>query len=335
MNDPVLVEVTRGMQVESVHRGAVAVYDADGAQVLALGDIDRPVFPRSAVKAFQALVMMESGAPERFDMTDAEIALACASHGGEPRHVETAEKMLKKAGQTARCLECGAHWPMYDKAAYALARAGRDPSTLHNNCSGKHAGFVCAAVAIEEHIEGYSHASHPIQRAVTGALESMCDVKLDEGLFGIDGCSIPTWAMPMKNIAKGFARFADGASFGAARAKAIHRIRQAVAAEPFMVAGTGRFDTRIMEVLRERAFTKTGAEGVFCAALPEVGLGIAIKIDDGATRAAEVAMASLIKRFLPLNDTERAAVDGAITVGLKNWNGKSVGELQPAAALKG
>lgn len=335
MDDPLLVEVTRGMQVESVHRGALAVYDADGAAVLTLGDIDRPVFPRSAVKAFQSLVMMESGAPEKFDLTEAEIALACASHGGEARHAETAEKMLKKAGQSAKCLECGAHWPMYDKATQALARSGREPSALHNNCSGKHAGFVCAAVAIEEDVAGYTHASHPIQRAVTAALESMCQVKLDEGLFGIDGCSIPTWAMPLKNIAKGYARFGDGASFGAARAKAIHRIRHAVAAEPFMVAGTGRFDTRIMEALRTRAFTKTGAEGVFCAALPEKGLGIALKIDDGATRAAEVVMATLIKRFLDLNDVERAAVDAAITVDLRNWNGKSVGAVRPAAALAG
>lgn len=337
MSDPALVEVTRGGMVESVHRGSLAVVDADGGLVLSLGDIERPVFPRSAVKGFQALVMMESGAPEKFDLTSAEIALACASHSGEPRHAEAAEFMLKKANRSAKCLECGAHWPLGEKAALALAKTGKEPSALHNNCSGKHAGFICAAVALDEDADttGYINASHPIQRAVAGALESMCKVRLDEGTFGIDGCSIPTWAIPLKNIAHGFARFGAGADIEPQRGRAIRRIRQAVAAEPFMVAGTGRFDTKIMEVLRERAFTKTGAEGVFCAALPEVGLGVALKIDDGATRAAEVVMASLLKRFLELTDTERAAIDGAINVHMKNWNGKAVGELRPSAALAG
>lgn len=344
MIDPLLVEVTRGMQVESAHRGSLAVFDADGAQVLAMGDIDTPVFPRSAVKGLQALVMMESGAPEKFDLTDAEIALACASHNGEPRHAETAEKMLKKAGRTAQCLECGAHWPalagrnaMHAPTALAFARLGREPTALHNNCSGKHAGFICAAIALDEDadVKGYTHAAHPVQRAVTAALEDMCGVKLDESGFGIDGCNIPTWAMPLRNIAKGFARFGAGVDVSPVRGRAMRRIRQAVAAEPFYVAGTGRFDTKIMEALRERAFTKTGAEGVFCAALPEKGLGIALKIDDGATRAAEVVMASLIKRFLDLNDTERTAVDAAITIGMKNWNGTAVGEIRPAARLLG
>jgi L-asparaginase II len=337
MSDPALVEVTRGGIVESVHRGALAVVDADGGLVLSLGDIERPVFPRSAVKGIQALVMMESGAPERFDLTSAEIALACASHSGEPRHAETAAFMLKKARRPEKCLECGAHWPLWDKAALALAKTGKEPTALHNNCSGKHAGFICAAVALDEDADtrGYINPSHPIQRAVTAALESMCKVRLDEGVFGIDGCSIPTWAIPLKKIAHGFARFGAGADIEPQRGRAIRRIRQAVAAEPFMVAGTGRFDTKIMEALRERAFTKTGAEGVFCAALPEVGLGVALKIDDGATRAAEVVMASLIKRFLDLNDTERAAVDAAINVGMTNWNGKAVGDLRPTAALAG
>lgn len=334
MDDPVLVEVTRGDLVESVHRGSLAVVDADGAVVLSLGDVERPVFPRSAVKALQAMVLMESGAVEQFDLTDAEIALACASHNGEPAHTETAERMLKKAGRTVKCLECGVHWPMGEKATHALARSGREPTALHNNCSGKHAGFICAAVAFDEdEVAGYINASHPIQRAIAGMLETMCGVRLDEGVFGIDGCSIPTWAMPLKNIAHGFARFGTGNDVDPGRGRAMRRIRQAVAAEPFMVAGTGRFDTTIMTALRERAFTKTGAEGVFCAALPEVGLGVALKIDDGATRGAEVVMASLIKRFLQLNDAERAAVDGAINVKMSNWNKKSVGVVRPAAGL--
>ena len=333
MDDPVLVEVMRGGRVESAHRGSLAVVDADGALVTAVGDIDRPVFPRSAVKAIQALVLVESGAVQRFDLTQAEIALACASHNGEPRHVETAETMLKKAGRKPTCLECGAHWPMLDKAVHALARSGREPTALHNNCSGKHAGFICAAVAMEEDPKGYIRPDHPVMADVTATLEAVCGFGLGGQRPGTDGCSIPTHAIPLRHLAHGFARFGTAQGFDTTRARAAARIREACAAEPFMVAGSGRFDTEIMTALRTRAFTKTGAEGVFCAALPELGYGVALKVDDGATRAAQVMMAALIARHLDLSDAERAAVETAKNPHLKNWNGLDVGELRPVAGL--
>lgn len=333
MNDPVLVEVTRGALVESVHRGALAVVDADGAVVASIGDIVRPVFPRSAVKSIQALVMMESGAADLYDMTDAEIALACASHNGETRHAETAAHMLKKAGRKPTCLECGAHWPMREATARDLARTGKEPTALHNNCSGKHAGFICACVAMEEDVEGYVGAGHPLQREVTAALETAFGVVLGEDVRGVDGCSIPTYAVPLNVLAGGFARFGVGLGFQPVRAKAARRIRVACAAEPFMIAGTGRFDTKITEALRERAFIKMGAEGVFCAALPEQGLGVALKIDDGGGRAAEIVMAAVLKAFLTLNETETAAVDAALRPEMSNWNKIRVGGLRPAQAL--
>ena len=333
-DNPVLADVSRGGSVESAHRGALAVFDADGACVLALGDIDRPVFPRSAVKGIQALALMESGAADRFDLTQGEIALACSSHSGEPAHAETAAHMLKKAGRTLACLECGTHWPMNEAAAHALARSGREPSALHNNCSGKHAGFVCAAVAMAEDPQGYVGADHPLQREVTAALETVFELDLSGAPRGIDGCAIPTFAMPLKAMATGFARFGAGVGFQPARGKAIRRIRQACAAEPFMVAGSGRFDTRIMTALRERAFTKTGAEGVYCAALPELGLGIALKIDDGATRASEAAMASLIAKYLPLGAAESAVIAVAMDAPIHNRNGAIVGHVRPAEGLR-
>lgn len=334
MNDPVLVEVTRGGVVESVHRGRLAVFDADGKAVAALGDIDQPVFPRSAVKAIQALVMMESGAADRFGLTDAEISLACASHNGEPEHVATAEAMLVKAGRSAQCLECGAHWPMREGTARALARTGAAPSALHNNCSGKHAGFVCASVAMGQDPGGYIQPEHPLQRAVTAALETAFDVSLADAPRGVDGCSIPTYAIPLKAMAIGFARFGTGHGFAPERARAAQRIRNAVAAAPFMVAGTERFDTTLMQALGARAFVKTGAEGVYCASLPEKGLGVALKIDDGATRASVVTMASLIESCLDLNATEQAVVDAARTASMSNWNGIVVGEARASAALR-
>src|ERR1041385_4357355 len=164
MTDPMLVEVLRGGRVESEHRGRAAVVDADGNAVLALGDVARPVFPRSAVKPLQALPLLESGAAERYGFGDEEIALACASHGGEPAHIEVASRMLARAKLDGAALECGAHWPSYQPATQALARSGGSPSALHNNCSGKHAGFVCAACQMGVDHHGYVAAEHAVQR---------------------------------------------------------------------------------------------------------------------------------------------------------------------------
>ena len=333
MGNPVLVEVVRGGLVESRHRGAVAVVDADGATVLALGDVARPVYPRSAVKPLQALPLIESGAAERYGFGDQEIALACASHGGEPAHVEVASRMLARAGLDAGALECGAHWPSHQPSSQALARSGGASSALHNNCSGKHAGFLCVACAAGVEHRGYVKAEHLVQREVRGALEELTGAGLSADQCGIDGCSIPTWAVPLTALAQAFARFGTGQGFGPQRAKAAARIRAACAAQPYFVAGTGRFCTEIMKLFGARVLAKTGAEGVFCGALPELGLGIALKCDDGATRAAEVLMAAVIARFLPMSDGERGALDRFLHPMLRNWNGIEVGGLRPAEAL--
>ena len=268
MQNPILVEVTRGGIMESCHRGAIAVCDGDGGTVLAVGDISRPIFPRSAVKAFQALPLLESGAADRFGLSEAEIALACASHSGEPRHAETALAMLRKVGRDRESLECGTHWPMGDKATRALAAAGASPGPQHNNCSGKHAGFVCLACASGHDPSGYVQPSHFVQRETRAAMEAITSYRFDEQHMGIDGCSIPAWAMPLQALALGFARFGTGHGLAPARAAAAQRIRAAAASHPFMVAGTGRFDTDVMEALGARAFTKTGAEGVFLRSHP-------------------------------------------------------------------
>lgn len=333
MRNPVLVEVMRGALVESRHHGAVVVADADGATVFALGDVTQPVYPRSAVKAIQALPLIESGAAEKYGFGDEELALACASHGGEPRHVEVATRMLARAGLDASALECGAHWPSHSTSTQALARGGGAPSALHNNCSGKHSGFICAACATGVDHHGYVAASHTVQREVRAALEDLTGVGLAEDQCGIDGCSIPTFAVPLTALAHAFARFGTGRGLGGERAKAAARLRAACAAEPYYVAGTGRFCTEIMTLFGSRAMVKTGAEGVFCGALPELGLGIALKCEDGGTRAAEVTMAAMIARFLPMSDEERVKLDRFVRKELRNWNGIAVGGLRPADAL--
>ena len=339
--NPILVEVLRGGCVESAHAGAVAVLDADGAVLAALGDIARPVFPRSAVKLLQALPLLESGAADRLGLGAAELALACASHNGELEHVRTAAGMLAKAGLDAAALECGTHWPYFEPAQRALAQRGERPSALHNNCSGKHAGFLCFACALAQgedvaaFARGYVAPEHAVMRAVTAALSETTGCDLEHAPRGIDGCSIPTYAIPLVALARAYAKVATGLGVAPERARALRRLREAVAAAPLMVGGTGRFDSRVMQRLGERACIKVGAEGVYCAALPGQGLGVAIKIDDGNNaRAAEVVMAAVIEACVRLDDDEAAFMRGLSTPRLLNWNGIEVGGLRASAVLR-
>ncbi|SON54827.1 L-asparaginase II [Hartmannibacter diazotrophicus] len=330
MSNPVLVEVTRGGVVESRHRGSVVVVDADGRDVLALGNVRAPVFPRSAIKAFQALPLIESGAADRFGFGNAEIALACSSHNGEAAHVSTARRMLKACGCDEGCLECGPQAPEREADKARLARLQGRPARIHNNCSGKHSGFIATAMAMGVDPTGYSKRGHPV---MDGVIDAVCDMVGDvfaEDYCGLDGCSIPTFAVPLTATAYGFAKFATGAKLGPERTKAVARIREAVFAEPFMVAGTGRFCTRAMTILGKRAFVKTGAEGVFTVALPEQGLGMAIKIDDGATRASEVVTAAVVSTFLKLGD---GALDALIHPQVLTRLNEVAGEIRPAEAL--
>jgi L-asparaginase II len=333
MDNPILVEVLRGTQVESRHRGAISVIDADGGTVLGIGDVECRVFPRSAVKALQALPLVESGIADKYGLTDAEIALACASHSGEPEHVRTAAALLAKAGKDVTCLECGIHWPLSEDAGRALAAAGEKPTALCNNCSGKHAGFICLACGLGENPAGYVKPQHKVQQVVRASLEDLTGASHTADEMGIDGCSIPTYAIPLPALAFGFAKFGSGHGISRGCASAAQRIRHAVAKNPFMVAGTGRFDTKVADGLGELAFVKVGAEGVYCAALPDLGYGIALKVDDGAARAAEVMMATLLLQFLDLEGDQKSLVEGLASPVLRNWNGMEVGRIRATAPL--
>ena len=339
--NPILAEALRGGLVESFHRGSLAIVDADGTVHTALGDIDRPIFPRSAVKVLQALPLVASGAADALNLSDEELALACASHGGEPRHAQTAASMLAKAGVDAAALACGAHWPYNEASVRELAARGAQPGALHNNCSGKHAGFVCLGCQlaggrdVAAFVRGYVQPEHPVMRAVTAALQAATGFDLEHAARGTDGCSIPTYAIPLRHLAHAFARVATGVGLSPEHARAARRLREAVARAPEMVAGTGRFDSRVMARLGERVFCKVGAEGVYCAALPEVGLGVALKMDDGNTaRAAEVVMAAVIEARLALVGDDAALMRSLSQVELRNWNGLAVGSLRAAEALR-
>ena len=324
--NPVLVEVTRGDMVESRHRAAFAVADPRGRVVASAGDIERPVYARSAIKPLQAIPLVESGAAEAFGLSDAEIALACASHHGEPRHVETVTAWLARIGCSIADLECGAHPPYHAASHRALMAAGEEPGAVHNNCSGKHAGFLTLARHLNAPTAGYIRIEHAVQQRVLGLLEVMTGLDLGAAPRGIDGCGIPVIGISLGNLALAMARLADPHDQPEARQGACARIRGAIAAEPFMVSGTGGFATRVMEQTGERALIKGGAEGFYCGALPELGLGIALKVDDGAGRAAEVVMAGLLARF-GIGEAERELR----AYPLRNHAGTEVGELRPPA----
>lgn len=327
MSNPILIEVTRGALVESTHIGAVAIARTDGSLALALGDVERPIYPRSSIKSIQCLPLIESGAAERFGFTEAEIALACASHVGSERHASLAGEMLHKIGLCESALGCGAHSPLGSSAAKALWRSGHEPSQLHNNCSGKHAGMLATARHLDEPITGYFQPDHPVQRRVHDIMAGLTGLPLGRDVMGIDGCSVPTWAMPLRTMAEMFARLVTGDGLPAHRAAAFSRIMSACWAEPELVAGVGRADSVVMKRLPGRVFMKTGAEGVYCGGFPELGVGFALKIDDGTTRASAGAVMALIERIIPdCPDLMHRNV-------LKSWRGAEVGTIRTAPAL--
>ena len=335
MSNPVTVEVTRGNQIESRHRGSLALVDAKGKVVCSIGDVSAKVFPRSAIKALQALPLVESGAADALDFDDAELALCCASHSGEGTHIKSARVMLMKAGLSEDDLECGSQWPMRMEDVANLIREDEAPGPLHNNCSGKHAGFLGLAKVMGLSTKGYVLPSHPVQREVRLAVEAMIGEALSEDFCGTDGCSIPTYGCSLSGLARAFAVFGTGEGLEPVRADACRRLYEACVKEPFMVAGTERFCTAVMDAFKGRVFVKTGAEGVFCAAIPEKGLGIALKCDDGATRGAECMMGAVLAAVLGLDDDEAKALDGFVNAPVMTRRGTKAGELRPASTFLG
>lgn len=323
--DSLIVEVRRGGHVESRHAVALAIADAAGRTVSAFGDVAAAVFPRSAIKVIQALPLVESGAADALGLGVRELALATASHNGEPAHVDLARVMLARVGRDETCLACGPHWPNREEDRGRLHRDGLRPSRLHNNCSGKHAGFVCAACHQGLDPAGYERLDHPLHRQIAAALADVVGVDLDRAPQGIDGCSIPTWAFPLEALARGFARLTTGVGLAPARAAAARRLLEAARAEPFMIAGTDRVCTGLIEAFAGRIYVKVGAEGVYVASLPEVGLALALKCADGAARAAEVAVATAVARLTGRIDDP--ALARYLRPEIRDWNGALVGEI--------
>ncbi|MCP3937954.1 MAG: asparaginase [Actinomycetia bacterium] len=314
-----IVEVVRGGRVESHHRVHCVVSDSTGRIVDSWGDPEYPTQPRSSVKPIQAVPLITSGAADEAGLTDVELALACASHNGEAGHSEAVEAWLGAVGATVDDLECGAHQPLFRPAADALVAAGLPHTRAHNNCSGKHAGFIHTMVHLDERIDGYAEPSHPLQVRATRSLTSFTGVDPTAQVPGIDGCGIPVWSFPLASLARGWARLQAGGVDPDADVAA-HRLLDAMMRQPWYVAGTGRHCTKVMQMGRGRIAAKTGAEGVFCAVDRETAIGVALKVEDGASRASEVALDWILAQMTGRGEPS--------PVPVTNWSGTRVGEIR-------
>jgi L-asparaginase II len=331
--NPILAEMIRGNWVENRHRGAFVVSDAGGRIIASAGDIERAIFPRSAIKSMQALAMVTSGAIDKFQLKDEELALACASHQGEDFHVAGVTSFLGHIGLAPTDLECGAHAPSFPPAREKLRDRGEHPTALHNNCSGKHSGMLAVAEALGVPTAHYVDRDHPVQRAVRAGIELVVGEPLSVDRCGTDGCSIPTWAAPLRAFARGFARMATGEGLPSDIASAAHRIFDAATAHPHLVGGTGSLDTDVMRAFGDRLFQKGGAEGVQCGAVRNKGWGYALKVDDGNMSASHAMVATLLLAISDPDEAQRAVLNRFATQTIRNVRGTEVGTLRATGPM--
>lgn len=328
--NPVLVRLWRGARVESLHRGAWVLADDSGAVLDGAGDFDEPVFARSSVKSLQALPLVESGAAERFELTDEELALALASHDAERVHTDVVLGLLARLGLDASHLRCGPQTPRDEAARAELERRGERPSGLHNNCSGKHAGFLALARHLGQSVASYLDPEGPAQRLVREAVREMAGV--DELFLATDGCSAPTFALALRGIATAFARMANPEGLAPTRRDACLRMQRAVAAHPQLIAGRRkRICTALAREGGGRLFPKVGAEAVYGLGLVGSGRGLALKIDDGGSRAMHALLLRLVERYELL---DRGALDRLAPYAnatISNWAGETVGRTEVLA----
>ncbi|MDF2935563.1 MAG: L-asparaginase [Paenibacillaceae bacterium] len=335
-NSEILLHVTRGSLVESLHRGHIAITDSAGRLFASAGNPEMFIFARSSMKPIQALPVLESGAAAAYGFTDAEIAILAASHNGEEFHTSTVASMLGKLGLESRCLLCGPHAPFHAESAACLAKAGIEPSELHNNCSGKHAGMLALALHLGTDTGTYMDPAHPVQQRMLEAVSRLSGYPAAKIVLGTDGCGVPVFGLPLNRLAAAYARLGELSreENPAGLSAAAKRIIGAIAAHPGQLAGTGRYDTRLIEVTNGRLIGKMGAEGVFAITAPQLGLGLALKIEDGTQRAIYPAVTEALTQLGWLTDGENEALSGFHKPVVRNWKGTAVGEILPVFRLQ-
>jgi L-asparaginase II len=326
-----MVEVTRGGVPESRHRVHAAVVDADGRLRAFAGEPDFVTFLRSAAKPLQALPLVEDGAFDRYGMTLRELALCCGSHSGSAEHTRVAERILEKAGVTSDALACGPHPPFDDEARRRLEEARLEPGRLHNNCSGKHAGMMMLARARGWDTAEYHRPDHPVQQRILVEVARWTQMPVEAIALATDGCGVPCFALPLRQMAISFARFAAAVRAGE---RGPSLVVEAMTTHPEMVAGEGRICTELMRQAAGRLFAKVGAEGVYCVGVPGAELGIAIKVEDGAARAVAPAILGVLRELDLISEDDFGALHHHAYPEVVNTRGEPVGQIRPAVVLQ-
>lgn len=330
---PVLVELTRGGIVESVQRGWVAVARADGSLVASCGDPDRVTFLRSSMKPFQAVAMVETGAADRFGFAADELAVSCASHNGEPRHRSVVSRILLKCGQPPSAMRNGVDSPGSPGDALVHGTRSRDEQQLAQNCSGKHAAMVASCVAAGYPIPTYAEFDHPHQLRIRQIVADFWHLTPDDLVGGRDMCTLPAYAAPLRNTAAGWAAIADPERAPAPYRATIARLADAVAAEPFMIAGSERLDTRLNEATGGRVVSKGGAEGVLCFAIRDRGLGVTFKVEDGSSRTHGHIALAILRQLDALSAEEDQRLAALWRTDIRDNRDQHVGDARAAFEL--
>jgi L-asparaginase II len=329
-----LANVIRGETVESVHRGHLIVIDGDREAVLSVGDPGTVTYYRSSCKPLQAIPLITSGAADAFEFSDAEIAMACASHSGEAMHVRAVAQMLAKTGLSEPFLRCGAHLPFYEKEAERMIRERDIPTQLHNNCSGKHAGMLALAKHIDADLATYEQIGHPVQTAILETIAAFIDLPKQEIDLGVDGCAAPNFAVPLVAMAESFMKLLSPPNgFDEDLRVACTRIVSSMLQFPELIGGTERLDTMLMQAAPSKLISKVGADGVWlCGVLPDdqypTGLAIALKIEDGDDkRARPVVAVEILRQLGVLTNDDLSDVS---PMPIKNRRGDVVGSVEPS-----
>lgn len=328
-----LAVATRGGIVEAVHYGSVAVSDKEGKLLWHCGDAEGVIFPRSSLKPFQAMPLMAHPEVGRFAFTPREVALLCSSHSGEPRHAETIVTMLEKIGCDKRNLLCGVHPPLYFEAMDIRPRAEDIYTVVHHNCSGKHTGMLALAKLTGAPLENYIDIDHPVQVAIREAVADFSGIPAQRLVVGIDGCSAPNFALPLKALARAFARL-GGMSDSERYGDAPRTIAEAMTAHPEMVSGLKRMDLALAHTGRGDWIAKSGAEAVHAIAVRSRGLGIAIKVADGAVRAVHAVIVEVLRQLGLIEQLADTPLETYSRPALANWRGVPTGEVQPVFELR-
>ena len=342
--NPILVTVSRSGKTETQFRGSVSIVGAGGQELFSIGNTTAHLFPRSTLKLFQVLPLLISGAASHFGFSPAEIALMCGSHNGELQHLNAVTSILNKTKLSKEYLGCGSHNPLGISVYENLIRAGQSPGQVHNNCSGKHAGFLALSHFLGAPLGSYLEPDHPVQLRIKDIVSNLCEVPVKDMTFGLDGCSAPNYGMPLKNLAKGYQRFAASVSKSNLNTDnrnqfppknqpsdldfAILETFQGISQNPFMIGGSNRFCTEMLETCAPEIIGKLGAAGIYCLAIPPLNWGIAIKMDDGSTGPQYTVATEIIRRLGIFQSHQLLALDKYRQTPILNCKGLQVGDMR-------